>query len=304
MEEYVLQTQSLSKQYRQTKAISHVTMQIKRGEIYGLIGRNGAGKTTLMKIVAGLVSPTEGSIKLFNDDNLNLQRRRIGASIEAPALYYDLSATENLEANRKLFGIPDKHIVQETLALVGLEQSGKKQVKNFSMGMKQRLEIGITLMDAPDFLMLDEPINGLDPEGIIELRDLLLKLNKEKQLTILISSHILGELSKLATCYGILNEGILIDEFTKEELETRCKRCIKIQVEDVEKASNVLETICHTSNYDVLPEKSIRLFDYVDNPGYINRELIQNGIVVQSIHSVGQDLEAYFMELMGGKKYE
>lgn len=301
MIEYALQTNNLTKQYNQNRVLNEVNIKIKRGEIYGLIGRNGAGKTTLMKLITGLAKPTSGTIKLFEEENLEFQRKRIGASIENPALYYDLTARENLEAIRILLGIPDKKVVQETLEIVRLQGAEKKKVKHFSMGMKQRLEIGITLMGNPDFLMLDEPINGLDPEGILELRELLIKLNKERQLTILISSHILGELSKLATQYGILNKGKLIQEFSKEELEVRCKRCIKIKVDDVQKATNILEVDCNTKNYDVLPGNSIRLFEYLDNPGYVNAQLSKQGVMVESINLLGEDLEAYFMELMGGE---
>lgn len=304
MSEYTLQTKELTKQYQETKAINNVNIQIKRGEIYGLIGRNGAGKTTLMRIIAGLIKPTSGSLKLFEQENLEVQRRRLGASIEYPALYYNMTARENLEVTRRLFGIPDKKRVNEILKIVGLEKTKDKKIKNFSLGMKQRLEIGITIMDNPDFLMLDEPINGLDPEGIIELRELLLRLNQEKQITILISSHILGELSKIATYYGILNNGVLVDEFSKEELETRCKTCIKITVDDIKRATNILETVCNTQNYDVLPENTIRLFDYLEESGKVNSYLVKNGVIVNRIEVIGQDLESYFIELMGGDKSE
>lgn len=302
MIQYALQTNGLTKKYKENIVLNQVNMTIKHGEIYGLIGRNGAGKTTLMKLITGLAKPTAGTIKIFEEDNLEFQRSRIGASIETPAIYYDLTAKENLEAIRILLGIPDKKVVEEMLEVVALQHVGDKKVKHFSLGMKQRLEIGITLMGNPDILMLDEPINGLDPQGIIELRELLTKLNKEKQLTILISSHILGELSKIATYYGILNKGNLIDEFSKQELEIRCKRCIKIKVDDVQKATNILEIDCHTKNYDVLPQSTIRLFDYLDNPSYVNAQLSKKEVMIESINVVGQDLEAYFMELMGGER--
>lgn len=266
MVEYVLETKELTKRYKTNNAVNSVSMHIKRGDIYGFIGRNGAGKTTLMRMVAGLAKPTSGGIKIFQSENLNLQRKRLGCSIENPALYLDMTAEQNLELYRKMFGIPEKNIVKEMLEMVGLGESKTKKTKNFSLGMKQRLELAITLLGSPDFLILDEPINGLDPEGIIEVRDLLVKLNKEKHITILISSHILGELSKIATCYGIINNGVLIDEFTKEELEIRCKRCVKIKVNDAKKATNILETICKIYNYDILPENTIRIFDSIDKP--------------------------------------
>lgn len=299
--EYALQTEGLTKCYGNKKAVNQVSMKIPKGEIYGFIGRNGAGKTTLMRMVAGLATPTSGSIKLFGQENLDFQRKRLGCSIENPGIHPNLSAEENLEVYRKLLGISNKKVIQETLDLVGLKDTKNKKTKNFSLGMKQRLEIGITLLGNPDFLILDEPMNGLDPEGIMEIRELLTTLNQEKQVTILISSHILGELSKIATYYGIIKDGILIEQFSKDELDTRCKRCLKINVDQIEKATNILETICQTNNYDILPEKTIRLFDYIEDPGYINTQLSKHDVIVNSITPIGQDLEGYFMDLMGGK---
>ena len=304
MTEYALKTQELTKVYKNNIAVNQVNMHIKRGDIYGLIGKNGAGKTTIMRMIAGLATPNKGNIELFESSDLNFQRQRLGCSIENPAIYPNMTAQQNLEVYRRLLGIPDTRIIPNIIEMIGLKETGKKKAKNFSLGMKQRLELGITLLGNPDFLILDEPINGLDPEGIIELRDLLLKLNQEKQITILISSHILGELSKIATCYGIINQGVLVEEFSKEELTSKCKRCLKVKVDNVQKASNILETICGTSNYDILPENTIRLFDYLDKPGYVNTQLSKNDVVVDSITPVGQDLENYFMELMGGKSHD
>ena len=304
MIEYALKTDNLTKIYKNNIAVNEVSMHIKRGDIYGLIGKNGAGKTTIMRMIAGLAIPNKGSIQLFGSSDLNFQRQRLGCSIENPAIYPNMTAQQNLEVYRRLLGIPETTIISDIMETIGLKNVGKKKAKNFSLGMKQRLELGITLLGNPDFLILDEPTNGLDPEGIMEFRDLLLKLNKEKQITILISSHILGELSKMATCYGIINQGVLVEEFSKEELSIKCKRCLKIKVDNVQKASSILETICGTTNYDILPENTIRLFDYLEKPGYVNTELSKNNVVVDSITLIGQDLENYFMELMGGKSHD
>lgn len=220
--EYVLRTQNLTKTFERYKAVNHVSMNVRKGDIYGFIGKNGAGKTTFMKMISGLLTPTEGSIELFGmvDENrktgkeknlleekgktLEVQRKRIGCLIEAPGFYPGMTAEENMNVVCRILGITEKNIVSEMLNFVGLSETGKKKVKNFSMGMKQRLGIAISLIRNPDFLILDEPINGLDPTGIREIRDLLTKLNQERQITILISSHILGELSKIATRYGII----------------------------------------------------------------------------------------------------
>ena len=205
-----------------------------------------------------------------------------------------------MEVVIKSFGITGKHAVEEMLEFVGLAQAGKKKVKNFSMGMKQRLGIAIALFRSPDFLILDEPINGLDPEGIKEVRDLLSKLNRERQITILISSHILGELSKIASNYGIIKEGVLIEEFAAEDLKSRCRRCVKLVVDDVQRASTILEEKCHITEYDVPEEGVLRVFDEIDNSWVINRELAEGGIHLKESYLAGQDLEGYFMDLLGG----
>ena len=206
-----------------------------------------------------------------------------------------------MEVQRRLLGIQDKSCVQQVLQTVGLTSTGKKTAKNFSLGMKQRLGIALALIGNPEFLILDEPINGLDPEGIKEMRDLILKLNTERGITILISSHILGELSKVATCYGIISNGKLVDEFSAADLESRCKSSLTIKVDDVKKACDVLENILQTKNYKIQPDNTLSLFDFLEESGKVNAELTKNGVMVESISPAGQDLEAYFLTLMGGE---
>ena len=298
--EYVLKTDNVSKVYGKHKVVNGVNMHVKKGAIYGFIGKNGAGKTTFMRMIAGLAKPTEGTILLFESEDLENQRKRLGNLIENVGAYSNLTARDNMEILRKSYGIVEKGRVDELLAFVGLGETGKKKVKNFSMGMKQRLGIAMSLLRNPDFLILDEPINGLDPEGIIEIRELLLRLNREKGITILISSHILGELSKIATQYGVIRDGILIEEFEADELVDRCKRCQKLVVDSQEIATNVLENQLHINDYDVLGDGVIRIFNHLEMAEKINRELILNGVNIRESYLTGQDLEGYFMELLGG----
>lgn len=300
--ENILKTVDITKKFSKKVAVSAVNMNIKKGDIYGFIGRNGAGKTTLIKMLVGLSQPTSGSIELFDSKNLNKARRKIGTVIEAPAFIPHLSARQNMFIQWTLLGSKDKSIIDETLKLVGLDNVGNKKVKKFSLGMKQRLGIAMTLMGEPEFLILDEPTNGLDPEGIIEIRQMLKKLNQEKGLTILISSHILGELSKLATRYGIINDGVLIDEFTEQELTERCQSSLIVKVNDINKACEILKSELNTDKFSVLNENTLEVFDFVDNPGKVNSILAKNDIIIDSISKKSVDLEDYFMKVIVGNK--
>ena len=300
--ENILKTVDITKKFSKKVAVSAVNMNIKKGDIYGFIGRNGAGKTTLIKMLVGLSQPTSGSIELFDSKNLNKARRKIGTVIEAPAFIPHLSARQNMLIQLTLLGSKDKSIIDETLKLVGLDNVGNKKVKKFSLGMKQRLGIAMTLMGEPEFLILDEPTNGLDPEGIIEIRQMLKKLNQEKGLTILISSHIPGELSKLATRYGIINDGVLIDEFTEQELTERCQSSLIVKVNDINKACEILKSELNTDRFSVLNENTLEVFDFVDNPGKVNSILAKNDIIIDSISKKSVDLEDYFMKVIGGNK--
>ena len=298
--EYILRTNTVSKKYTNYYAVDKVSISIKKGEIYGLIGENGAGKSTLMKMIAGLVEPSEGSIELFGNFVPQTERYRIGCVIESPALYAELTAKQNLEVFRKAYGLSSKESVQQILKQVGLSQYENKIVKKFSLGMKQRLAIGIALLGNPDFLILDEPINGLDPTGIQDMRNFLLKLNREEHITIMISSHILGELSKIATKYGIIKNGKLIEEITAKELNEKCQCCLKIKASDTAQAAILIEKNLHTKNYEILSDNNIRIFEYVDNPGIVNSLLVNHGISVDECTVPKESLEDYFNEKMRG----
>ncbi|KON87986.1 bacitracin ABC transporter ATP-binding protein [Sporosarcina globispora] len=306
MDEYILQTFGLTKQYGKIKAVQNINMKIKKGDIYGFIGKNGAGKTTLIRMITGLVTPTKGEIQLFSEKSEkteSISLSRIGSIIEHPALYPEYTAYENLELRSKLLGICEKDSINKVLQFVDLTDVDKKKVKNFSLGMKQRLGLALALLGNPDFLILDEPTNGLDPDGIVQMRKLLKRLNGEYGITILISSHILGELSKLATRYGIINNGILVDEFTSIELEERCKRYLRLEVDDAVRSSLILENALKTTDYEVLPKNIIKVYDLLDKSGEICLELAKNSVKIYSIESNGEDLEGYFMSLMGGSDH-
>jgi ABC-2 type transport system ATP-binding protein len=296
--EYVLQTSGLTKKYGKKAAVNHLNLNVKQGDIYGFIGRNGAGKTTFIRMVSGLAHPNEGSIILFESNNPDVQRRKTGTMIENPAVFPNMTAKDNLIYYCKLLGLNQSKTVNEMLALVGLQDTGKKKARNFSLGMKQRLAIAIALLDSPEFLMLDEPINGLDPAGIKEIRELILKLNRERHITILISSHILGELSKIATRYGVINNGTMVDEFTNEELETRCAGALEFKVDNVELAAAILGKMVDPSNIFVVDDRTVQVNRDMDKAGFMNTELAKNGVMVNSCTVVGQDLESYFMYLM------
>lgn len=297
MPEYILRTYGLTKQYGKNAAVNNANIKIEKGDIYGFIGRNGAGKTTMIRMITGLVTPTKGEIEF------NVGLNRIGSIIEQPSLYPNYTAFENMKLRSILLGIPDIRVIASILETVKLADVGNKKVKNFSLGMRQRLGLALALLGNPDFLILDEPINGLDPEGIVEMRKLLKRLNEEQGITILISSHILGELSKLATRYGVINNGTLVEEFTAEELELKCRRYLEIKVSDGGAASFVLEDIFKTANYEALPENIIKIYDLLDMSGEICLELAKNSVKIYSIESKGDDLEEYFMKLMGDNNY-
>lgn len=243
--DYVLTTKDLTKQYGHFKALDGLSMHVPKGAIYGFVGKNGAGKTTLIRLICGLQMPTSGGYKLYgtSDQSKDIMksRKRMGAVVETPSIYSDMTAEDNLKQQYRILGLPSFEGISELLKLVGLENTGKKKAKNFSLGMKQRLGIAVALAGDPDFLVLDEPTNGLDSQGIIEIRELILKLNREHQITVLISSHILDELSRLATHYGFIDSGRMLKEMSASELEAVCRKCMRMEVSDTKALTKVLD---------------------------------------------------------------
>lgn len=303
MKKYVLKINNLIKRYHSVDVLKGVSVTLEAGKIYGLIGQNGAGKTTLMRIVAGLAFPTEGNIELFGQsDNKLLQseRKRLGCMIEEPSFIPYMTARENLTYYRVIRGIPSNTIENELLTLVGLSNTGNKKAKNFSLGMKQRLGIAIALIGDPELLILDEPINGLDPIGVVEIRNLLNKLCEERQITILISSHNLPELYQIATDYLIIHRGIIKQSITLIELEESCKHHILIGCDQPEKLVIVLEMQLNTTNYKVMPDKTVKLYDYLDDKELVTKTIFDNGIAITNCSIEGYTLENYFISVIGG----
>ncbi len=304
MEESILQAEGLTKNYRGTLALDHINLTLCRGEIYGFIGENGAGKTTTIRLITGLSFPTEGRLSLFGksgEKELQKQRARIGCMVENPALYKNMTAEQNLEAQRLQRGIPGKECIAETLKLVGLTDTGKKTVRHFSLGMRQRLGIAMALLNDPEFLILDEPINGLDPSGIVEIRELMKRLNRERGITILVSSHILSELYQTASRYILLHKGRVLEELTQQELDEKCRRHIAIKTNDAAKTATVLEKGLQTSNFQVMPDGTVRLYDHLDDLENVARVLSGAGLLVTGLSLAGDSLEDYFLNKIGGR---
>lgn len=307
MSEYILRTDELTKTYKNYAAVNKVNLNVKKGDIYGFIGQNGAGKSTMLRLVTGLGFPDSGTLEIFGenaDKGLNDAQKRIGAIIENPALFLNMTAEQNLEVHRLQKGIPGKQCIADTLKLVELENTGNKKVKNFSLGMKQRLGLATALLGDPEFLILDEPTNGLDPIGIVELRELIQKLNREKGLTVLISSHILSELYQLATTYGIIHEGRLIEELTLRELDDKCRQHLKIKVDDTEKGVTILEEKLNTTDFEVNPDGSISLYNHLDDVRTVSSALTKGGLIIEHLSQNGDSLESYFSKLVGGDSHE
>lgn len=301
MNQYLLYTNSLSKSFKNQKAVNNIHIHVKKGAIYGLIGRNGAGKTTLLKMISGLATPTGGDIYFLGKSGKELEqvRNRVGCHIEAPGLYPEMSAYQNLKCKCIQRKVNSEAYIKELLALVGLENAGNKKTRNFSLGMKQRLGIAMALIGNPDLLVLDEPINGLDPQGIREIREILIKLNQERGITILISSHILNELARVATDYGIIHNGELVQEITAEKLMERCKEKIQIKTQNLERALTVLDEM-QIDTYSVLDKESIQLDGHISDSAYINTKLVNAGCMVSEIKIQTDTLEDYYFKLTGG----
>lgn len=302
--EYVLTTQALSKHYGHFKALNNLTMKVPKGAIYGFIGKNGAGKTTLIRLICGLQSPTSGEYTLYGrksgDGHLHDSRRRMGAVVETPSIYLNMSAMDNLKHQYIILGKPSFEGIDELLNLVGLAHAGRKKAKNFSLGMRQRLGIAIALAGDPDFLVLDEPVNGLDPQGIIEIRELILKLNREHQMTFLISSHILDELSKLATHYGFIDKGHIVREISAEDLESACRKCMHIEVSDIQALIRVLDK--EKMDYAIISDTEADIYGHVDITD-MSLNLARENCKIITINEKDESLESYYIRLIGGEEH-
>ena len=299
--EYCLVTDTLCKQYRNFKALNGISMHVPKGSIYGLVGRNGAGKTTLIRLISGIQEPTSGSYTLYDVKNTDKAiykvRQRMGAVVESPAIYLDMTAEDNLKMQYQILGIPSYDGIPEMLQLVDLADCGKKKAKNFSLGMQQRLGIAVALCGNPDFLVLDEPVNGLDPQGIIEIRELILKLNREHQITILISSHILDELSKLATHYGFVDRGIIVKEISAANLDAVCRKCIRLSVTDTRILCRVLDQM--EMEYNIVSDTEADVYGEI-SVTKLALALDKENCEVKSMQEHDESLENYYMNLVGG----
>ncbi len=303
--DYVLRTNALTKNYRHFKALNGVSMNVPKGAIYGFVGKNGAGKTTLIRLICGLQEPTSGEYTLYgrknNDKAIAKSRRRIGAVVETPSIYLEMTAEDNLKQQYNILGLPSFEGLYDILKLVGLDNTGKKKAKNFSLGMRQRLGIAIALVGDPDFLVLDEPVNGLDPQGIIEIRELILKLNREQQITVLISSHILEELSKFATYYGFIDAGRIVKEISAQDLEKACRKSVRIEVTNVGALVRVLDNL--KMEYSIIDETHADIFDKV-NITQLTLALVEENCEVLSLTEKDESLESYYVSLVGGERNE
>ena len=302
--EYVLETNAVTKRYRSFTALNGLTMRIPKGSVYGFVGRNGAGKTTLIRIICGLQEPTDGSYTLYGVKNTESavlrSRRRMGAVVESPAIYLSMTAKENIRQQYNVLGIPSDEGAEELLRLVGLDKTGSKTARNFSLGMRQRLGIAVALAGNPDFLVLDEPTNGLDPQGIIEMRELILKLNREQGITVLISSHILDELSRLATHYGFIDSGRMVREMSAEELEACCRKCIRMEVSDTKTLARVLDSM--NAEYRISDEHHADVYAEIPVTSLVSA-LAKENCTVKNIKEHDESLESFYMNLVGGERH-
>ncbi|WP_322173069.1 ATP-binding cassette domain-containing protein [Acutalibacter caecimuris] len=301
--EYVLQTSALGKSYRHCKALENFNIAVPKGAIYGIVGKNGAGKTTLLRLICGLQMPSYGTYSLYGVNNespdISRARRRMGAVVETPSIALDMTAEDNLKQQCRILGLPDFSCVGELLELVGLPGTGKKKARNFSLGMRQRLGIAVALCGDPDFLVLDEPVNGLDPQGIVEIRELILQLNRERDITVLISSHILEEMHKLATHYGFIDGGRMLREVSAGELEATCRKCVRADVSDTQATALALDGM--GLEYRILDGKQVDIYDAV-NISKLVKALSDKGCEVYNVQNHDESLESYFLSLVGTGK--
>lgn len=303
--EYILTTDALTKTYKNFKALNGFSMHVPKGAIYGFVGKNGAGKTTLIRLICGLQEPSSGEYTLYgrvrNAKDIAKSRRRMGAVVETPSIYLDMTAYENLREQYDILGLPSYDGIEDLLRLTGLADTGKKKAKNFSLGMRQRLGIALALAGDPDFLVLDEPANGLDPQGIVEIRELILKLNREYQITVLISSHILDELSRLATHYGFIDHGQMVKEISREELEAACGKCTHVRVSDTQILSQVLDSM--NLKYSIHSETEADIYAEI-TISKLTLALAEKSCELYTVQEKEESLESYYISLVGGLRHD
>ncbi len=301
----ILKTSNLTKKYKDKIVVNKINMTINKGDIYGFLGRNGAGKTTTLKMLMGQATPSSGGIEIFGE-TISCKdykyKSRVGLILETPTFYQKLTAKDNLEIHRRSMGIQDKKSIDKVLELVDLSNAGNKKVEKYSLGMKQRLGMARALLNSPEILILDEPTNGLDPVGISRIREIILKLNKERNTTVLICSHILSEMEHMATKIGIIHNGNLIEEILYKELEEKNKAYLQIKVSNQEKAAIILEQKCGINKYKVYEEDIIRIFDNSYEAENINKQMMDNGVLIKELKMNNETLEDYFFRLTGGEK--
>lgn len=301
----VLSTNGLSKKYKKQMAVNKVDMHIQRGDIYGFVGENGSGKTTVIRLITGLIFPYAGSFELFGVNNrakeIRAARSRVGAIVESPSIYMNMSAYDNLKTQCAILGVNGDEKIRATLQDVGLEDlyDDKKHASNFSLGMRQRLGIAMALLGDPEFLILDEPMNGLDPAGIVDIRELILKLNRERGITFLISSHILTELSLVATKYGIISRGKLIKEITAEQLHNECAKTTAISADDPKKLADVVSG-CVDNRLEYTPD-GVKIIGSIDLTAVLS-SVIASGVNILSVNCSETSFEEYYLSVIGGVK--
>ena len=301
MSNIVLETKGLKKKYGKSTVIDNFSFKVEKGHICGLIGPNGAGKTTIMKMMAGLTKPNDGSLELFGTGkDLDRNRRRISFLIENPMLDINMSAYKNMEYIKYLKGIPTSEKIDDVLEFVGLGDAKDKKVKKFSLGMRQRLAIGMAILSKPEILILDEPVNGLDPEGIVDVRKMIKRLVHEEEVTVLISSHILSELSELCTDYAIINHGCLVESITSEELQIKCENHITLKTDDINRTATILEGKLGISKYKVFRDEEVHIFEKLDDISVISRAITDSGLTILKLVEEGASLEEYYLSKVGG----
>lgn len=302
MEKEILKVSGMTKLYQGKTALNHVSLSIRQGQICGLVGNNGAGKTTLMRMITGTSFWNSGSLVLFGKEQnqkATRERKRLGTLLETPVFFENMSGRQNLEYYRIQLGIPGKQCVEELLNQMGLGEAAEKKVRGYSMGMKQRLGIALALLNHPDFLILDEPINGMDPKGIIEVRNILTRLNQEKGVTMLISSHILAELTNLATHFCFMDKGKVLEEISREALEEKCQAYLEVRTTDGEKMSVLLEQNFPKMKYRVYPQNVIHVYEKMDKAQEISQLAVENGVGLLGLTQKTVDLENYYMNMVG-----